>query len=188
MIRSILLALSFSLSAAAHSAAFDMNDCVINGMKGVSNDLAAREVRLACNQKNKEYRNQLTENLLKEYGQDLGSNTLEQVKAENAPTVGFQSATFVNKNTTHTVTLIRIGIGESSASTCFGWKLRTLAFRVTMKPLSKLQLVYPSSAPDSCVQVTNVLGRPLSPWKDIAVFSTVKPTDRDPLAIFDLGN
>ena len=188
MIRSIFLALSFSLITATSNAAFDVNDCVINGMKGVTSDLAAREVRVACNQKNKEYRSQLIEDLSKEYGQDLGLNTLEQVKDEGTTMVGFQSATFVNTNTTQTVTLIRIGIGESAGPTCFGWGLHTLAYRVTMKPLSKLQLVYPNSAPTSCIRLTTVLGRPLSHWKDISVFSTVKPMDRDPWAVFDQAN
>lgn len=184
MIRSTSFALTLSLSVGLANAAFDLNDCIINGMKGVSSDTAARQVRYACDQKNLSHKQQLQDELLKEFGEVLDTETLEKDKYFKVEEPGFNSIRYTNKSADKTVSFVRLEVVPAPGgpeTLCDMSKRRVYAYKVTMKPHADVKLIYPSSATSNCLNALVVLGRPPS-WKDVSFSSSAKPVDKDPFA------
>lgn len=187
MIRLSSIALIFIVSTGLAHAAFDVNDCIINGMKGVSSDRAAAQIRYACDQKNKSYKQQLRDELAMEFGEILSIENLDMEKHTNAEDTGFNSTRFTNKSPDKTVTYVLLelvpapgGLGTSCDST----QRRTHSYKVTVKPGAAIKLVYPNPTPFYCLSVMAVMGRPPS-WKDISFSASAKPSAKDPFAGLD---
>lgn len=187
MIRSASLALTLFLSAGLAHAAFDLNDCIINGMKGVSSDVAARQVRYACDQKHQELKRQRQDELSIEFGEPVDVVTFEMDKYTNIEEPGFNSMRYTNKSPDKTVTFVRLEVvpaPDGPGTSCDVSKRRVYAYKVTMKPRTDVKLIYPASASSNCLTPLVVLGRTPS-WKDVSFSSSVKPIDKDPFAGLD---
>lgn len=186
VIRSTLFAFGLCLFPVA-AQAFDLNDCIINGMKGVSSDIAARQVRYACDQKHREHKQQRLEQLSSEFGEVVDVETLEAGKYFNVEDPGFHSMQYTNKSSEKTVTFVRLEVIPASGgpgTDCDMTKRRVHAYKLTVKPRAAIKLVYPSSAQSTCVNLLVVLGRVPS-WKDLSFSSSAKPSDKDPFAGLD---
>ncbi len=169
--------------------AFDLNDCIINGMKGVSSDVAARQIRWACEQKDQEYKKQRTQQLLRDYGSPLDTEALKMEKNWAFDEIGFHSMEFINTTSDRTVTYVRLSVAPAPNSPpgapCDPSKERIHAYTITLKPGARIKLIYPSSVEKGeCISLKGALGRPTS-WKDVSFFSSAKPADNDPLAGLD---
>jgi hypothetical protein len=184
------LAFSF-LGTSAH--AFDLNDCIIKGMKGVGSDLAAAQVRYACNQKRLEARKVRLAALYKEYGEALDIESIEQASNFGTEQTGLHFLQVKNKSRDTVVTLLRLEVVPVSDNpyakyvpgytgpSCDQSKSRKFAYSVTLKAFETLKLVYPSTAQSECLSIVSALGRAAS-WKDVSFSSSAKPDDRDPFA------
>lgn len=113
MIRPAFLVLCLGLSAGA-THAFDMDDCIINGVKGVSTDLGAKMVRMACERKLAEAVRQKVELRTREYGEPLDPLSLEKGKYYKEVAAGIQSMQYTNKNKDKTVTYFRLEVTPAS--------------------------------------------------------------------------
>lgn len=181
-----MFALGLGLSAGA-ALAFDLHDCIINGMKGVSSDMAARQVRYACDQKYKEYKQQRLEQLSKEFGEVVDVDTVEAGKFYSVEEPGFYSMLYTNKSSEKTVTFLRVEVIPAPGgpgTDCEISKRRVFAYKVSVKPRASIKLVYPSPNPSNCVTPLVVLARVPS-WKDVSFSSSAKPSDKDPFAGLD---
>jgi hypothetical protein len=173
--------------------AFNLNDCIINGMKGVGSDVAAAQVRYACNQKRLEARKLRLAALSKEYGEALETESIEQASSFGTEQTGLHSLQVKNKNRDTVVTLLRLEVVPVSDNPfdkfapgyvgpkCDKSKSRTYAYSVTLKAFGTLKLVYPSTAQSECLSIVSALGRAAS-WRDVSFSSSAKPDDKDPFA------
>jgi hypothetical protein len=156
-------------------------------MKGVSSDMAARQVRYACDQKYKAYKQERLEQLSKEFGEPLEVDVIEADKYYNAEEPGFYSMQYFNKSNEKTVTFVRLEVVPAPGgpgTECDLAKRRVHAYKVTLKPRATIKLIYPSSAPSNCLAPLVVLARAPS-WKDVSFSSSAKPSDKDPFLGLD---
>ncbi|MGT2430653.1 hypothetical protein ACU4HD_21900 [Cupriavidus basilensis] len=172
-----------AMVCAGPAQAFDMNDCILQGMKGVSSDVAARQIRYACEQKLKAYKLQRSESLSKEFGSAIDKDDLELAKFYNVEGPELYSLQFTNKNPSKTVRYIRLDVMPlwGQPKLCDWSKSRTYAYEVTVKPGAAVSLIYPSPVTSNCLIPSLVLARPVS-WKDVSLPFSIKPADKDPLA------
>ena len=186
MFRAAFFAIGLSLVAEG-ALSFDLNDCIISGMKGVSSDIAARQVRYACDQKRLAFRQARLDQISQEFGEPLEADALEEGKYYNVEEPGFYSMQYLNKSKEMTVTLIRLAVSPAPGgpdTNCDPTRRRVHTYKVTLKPRATVKLVYPSSVPSNCTAITLVLARPPS-WKDVSFSSSAKPSDRDPFVGLD---
>lgn len=186
MIRPTLFALGIWLSSSS-VLAFDLNDCIINGMKGVSSDIAARQVRYACDQKHKTYKQGQLDRLSKEFGDVVEIDTLKAAKYSDLEGPGFQSMLYTNESGDKTVTFVRLAVTPAPlgpGTACDASKRRVFAYKVTVKPLDTIKLIYPAPALAICLEPLVVIARTPS-WKDVSFSSSAKPSDKDPFADLD---
>ena len=160
--------------------AFSLNDCIINGMKGVSSDIAARQIRWACQQKYDEFKRQRLQELARDFGEAVEADSVEQAKYWMPEDAGFHSMEFTNKSTEKAITYIRLTVAPAlKDAPCDYLKQRVHSYKITVKPQTKVKLIYPSSAPSECINPDVILARPAS-WKDISFSSSAKPLEKDP--------
>lgn len=108
---SYILALIFFAFISSGSAwAFSLDDCIIEGMKGVSSNYAAKQIELACKRKHDEYERQRLQELEKEFGEVVKNDLVEATGYLRTEGAGFRSMEFTNKSTDKTVTYIRLAV------------------------------------------------------------------------------
>lgn len=162
--------------------AFDLNDCIINGMKGVSSDVAARQVRYACDQK---HRAHVTERRLKfeqEFGESLSTDLLEMAPHFELAGAGKHSIHVTSKEPSRAVTLIRLEVTPAPAGpgkACDPTRSRVFAYKVMVKPAQRVRLVFPSTADSNCLSIDSANARPTK-WSDVAFSSSADPMPKDP--------
>lgn len=186
MIRSLITLLGLAMSVDA-ATAFNLNDCIINGMKGISSDAAARQIRYACDQKHKEYKSERTEKLLKDFGEVVDVDILEASKFYSPEGPGFYSIEYTNRSGEKTITFLRMEVTPAPAgpgTDCDTNKRRVYAYKLLVKPRASIKLMYPSTTSSNCLTPTIVLARPPS-WKDVSLSSVVKPLEKDPFIGLD---
>lgn len=186
MIRSCSLVFVASVACAQSNAAdsFNVNDCIINGMKGVSSDTAARQVRYACDQKKYEFKAQRLEALSKEFGEPVEIETLEADKNFDLEGPGRYSTSLTNKSPERVVTFVRLEVTPApggAGTVCDTEKRRVYTYQIALKPRASIKLVYPSSVPYHCIRPVLALGRAPS-WKDVSFSSSASPSEKDPFA------
>lgn len=176
----LVLAVSVVLIKPAY--AFDLNDCIINGMKGVSSDVAARQVRFACDQKLRAYQAQHVARFEKEFGETVDPELAEQAKFFEVVEQGKHSMLITSKEATRALTLIRLEITPAPSgpgTDCDVTKSRVFAYKTLVKPGGTIKLIYPTVAQSNCILVLSAHARP-STWRDISFSSTVEPLTVDP--------
>lgn len=188
MIRITAVFISLLISTSI-SMAFDINDCIINGMKGVSSDAAARQIRYACDQKLKAFEQKTTEQnakeFAKEYGEVLDSDSLEEKGGRAADKPGFQSVMFVNKNSGKTITYLRLAIAPDlqKGMGCDYRSYRYVAYKLLLRPNAGMRLIVPVTTEFNCISVDQSYGREPS-YKDLIGFIVSgKPESVDPLGV-----
>lgn len=179
-----LLAATFGTFLMTSSAsAFDLNDCIINGMKGVSSDVAARQVRYACDQKQRAYVAERRLKFEQEFGEALGTEFIELASSFDLAGPGKHSIQVRSKEASKAVTLIRLEVVPApggAGTTCDMPKGRVFAYKVMLKPTQRVRLIYPSAGESNCVSVVSANARPAR-WTDVAFSSTADPMSKDPL-------
>lgn len=184
MKRSMVLMACLALGAAT-SHAFDFNDCIINGMKGVSSDVAAGAVRTACRQKLSAFEADRKEQLMKEYGEPQELDTLEGSAYHTVESpAGFYSSSFLNTSHEKTVRYIRLVIAPAPGgpgTDCDFSKRKVYAYSILLKPKASHKLVYPSATPANCLVLLNVFAKTPT-WRDVSLSSSSKPIEKDPFA------
>lgn len=184
MIRPLIFALPL-LVAFNEAQAFDVNDCILNGMKGVSSDVAARQIRQACLEKGNEAKRKKRAAAAKEFGEAIDTATLKPLGNHfSVKEPGFHSSDYENTSTDRTLTYVQISVAPSSEGAgCDYTNARKHAYKIKLKPRETMSFLYPSSAQVDCIAVESVYARPPT-WSDISVFSSSKPLDKDPFADF----
>lgn len=155
-------------------------------MKGVSSDVAARQVRMACQSKKDEYKKGIAKTLEREYGELIANDKMLKSKYYEEEGAGFSSMQYTNQTTNKTITFIRLRIAPAPASgaQCDFSKQFFHTYRVKVKPRDNISLVYPSPTGSDCVDLVTVRGLPTS-WSDVSFSSKAQPLANDPFADVD---
>jgi hypothetical protein len=160
-------------------ADYSLSDCILNGLKGVSSDVAARFVRKACEDKQEDHRHQLLNGLKQEYGDKIDTASVVESKAYWVETANSKSIeiTNVGKFPERTITYIDLSVlpaCEYSQKVLYSYKL-------TLTPTSSIKLVFPSNSETICTSIKTVRGKPTT-WKDFSLSGSVMPLDKNPFA------
>ena len=178
----VLAAIFGTFLMTSSALAFDLNDCIINGMKGVSSDVAARQVRYACDQKQRAHVAERRLKFEQEFGEPLSTDLLEEAPHFELAGAGKHSIQVTSKEPSKAVTLIRLEVTPAPAgpgTACDPTRSRVFAYKVMLKPAQKVRLVYPSTADLNCLSVVSANARPTK-WSDVAFSSSADPMPRDP--------
>lgn len=129
------LALGVHLGAAA----LDVDDCVLNGLKGVNSDAAARMVRQSCENK---VANQRRQQISEKYGEKIDEK-LAYVKWDTDYNKGLVNVTLKNE-LLQTVTYAELSISQPLAKgECPYSDSRKHLYAVKLKPGSSVVLIVP---------------------------------------------
>lgn len=161
------------------AVAMDVDDCVLNGLKGVNSDAAARMVRQSCESK---VANQRRQQLSAKYGGKI----YEKLTLSNWDTDYANSSVkvTVNNDLQQTVTYAELSISPPMANgSCPYPETRKHLYAVKIKPGSRVVLVVPGGTSliskdgrTSCIFVNAVRGREPS-MLDISVGAVEPLTD-----------
>lgn len=166
------------------SAALDVDDCVLNGLKGVNSDAAARMVRQSCENK---VANQKRQQLSTKYGGKID----EKLALDNwdADYANKAVKVTVRNDLQQTVTYAELSISLPMANgSCPYPENRKHLYSVKIKPGARIVLVVPGGTSfiskdgrTSCISVSAVRGREPS-MLDISV-GAVEPLTDNQLAV-----
>jgi hypothetical protein len=176
-----LMHITFLLGIGSANA-FSVTDCVLGGMKGVSSDVAARQIRWACDQKYQEHKRKR----LQEFGEILERSSFIKAPNWDHEGPGFHKIQFTNGNSDKTITYVRLRVApaEDQEGPCDTGKAKRHAYKLFIKPGATISFAYPSTNKSECINVDMVVGRPPS-WRDLSLSSLARPEDSDPLTEFD---
>lgn len=187
------------LSGAALADTYD--DCVLNGMKGVSSDAAARLVAQSCRNKIAEAKRAK----VAAFGSALSENEFTYVTGKGSVQNhedGYFSQVLKNTSSFKSITYVALNVKDgdyydykekgSGIFTDFEgrtkWeneRSRTYFYKLSLKPGNEVRLMFRKPHTDSFyAEVTTVLGRE-SKWTDTisssAFSSNIKPELKDPI-------
>lgn len=157
--------------------AFDKNDCILNGMKGVANETAAREIQKACRQKSQDEKRKILDQVLKEYGDVTDEDLLARETNANSGEVQYR-----NNSDDKVITFVRLAVwpvSDNPVLLCKSEAMHAYNYRLTLKPGKTVNFSYPSRATTDCVKTWVVFGREGS-WKDVSLLSSATPSDSIP--------
>ena len=157
--------------AFSQANAFDVNECILNGMKGVSSDFAAQQIRQSCIKKGNEAKRKKREALEDEHGKPIDIAILKPRKYYNDEGNGFHSMEYTNTSAHTTVTYVKLDVACSDSI--------KYPYKIKLKPGATISLIFPDSTTGYCIHVDEAYGRP-SVWSDVSVFSSAKPLETDP--------
>lgn len=164
---------------------FDVNDCIISGMKGIASDSAARMVKEACERKQQEQPEWKVNEYMKQLGAVAAGITIELVEFSFSEAPGFHSATYRNTDSEKSVTFIRLKVtpGPALGQDCDYTETKFEVFRVSVPPGKQIKLIYPSRGGNvSCTTLTTVFAREALAT-DVPSPRAVKALAKDPLII-----
>lgn len=162
--------------------AFDLNDCIISGMKGVSSDVAARQVRYACDQKLRAYKVEQLAKFEKEFGELVDSGLAEQAKFFDLAGPGKHSIQISSREPARALTFVRLEITPATGgpgTSCDPLRARVFAYKTLIKPGASVKLVFPVVAESNCIAVVSLHARPTA-WSDVSFSSTIDQLAVDP--------
>lgn len=181
--RLALLCVAISGSALPTVAlAFDINDCIINNMKGVTSDVAARAIKSACDQKEVDARISTQREITKPFGQSIETSVAKLNNVLAYPGGGFLGIqiTNISKNTTVKYVRLRTWPAPAGGAACITSGVAEYAYEVTLAPRKSLLFQFPSSSASACIEVVAVFGKDAS-WQDYSMYSSIEPLKKDPL-------
>jgi hypothetical protein len=185
VLRYVTLALLCICNFAHAQRQFNVDDCIIDGLKGVTSDLAAKLVKEACERKQQNSPEWKVEQYRKQLGEVIDAATLELTEFSFNEEPGFHSATFRNLDPTSTVTFVRLKVTPAPqlGKDCDYLQTRFEVFRITLPSGSSAKLVYPNRGGQaSCFSVVTVFARDPS-TSDLPTRTPAKPMRRDPMMI-----
>lgn len=178
----------FSLSSYGQS--FNYDDCVLQGLKGVSSDAAARMVKEACNNKRLESYRQADKKINDEYGEEDSSSVLEETtKFYSTESGGNISKEYRNasKDSNKMVSYVKISVrGVDKSGYCDFATSKSYAYKTSIKQNSTVSLIFPKATESLCIDVISVRTKPYK-WSDFSISSSVKPLENDPFATKSVG-
>ena len=183
--RTIVVLWLFICFSAHAQKVFDVNDCIIDGLKGVANDAAAKMVKEACERKAQERPEWKVEQYRKQLGTVVNSDILEIFGLSTDEEIGFHSFLARNTDPVRTVTFLRIKATPApiAGKECDFLQTKFETFRVTIQPGAIAKLLYPNrGGQESCVMLITVFARDSAPT-DKPSLAPVKALPRDPLLI-----
>lgn len=179
--------LSLMVALAPDCRAFSYNDCIINGMRGVSSDAAANAVRVACLAKKKEYEGKPYANFVREYGEVLEKRLYEINSGplgSSSKKSDWKSKNFRNISSSTTIRYIELVVWVPSGGYCwYSTDAKRYIYTGRIKPMSSMRLAFPPPTEAEggiCVDVRDVRGVPSSTWEIGSLSDEVLPVDKDP--------
>ena len=148
-----------------------VDDCILNGMRGVNNDTSARLIKQSCENK---YR----ENFYREFGEI----TNKELKIEKWASDGKNITATVFNTFDQTITLATILVSVVDVNgACSSYK--NFVYKTKLKPDSSGKFVIPASElinkkGEICLTVYSRLAR-TSQWNDFSVLSSLPVSDLD---------
>lgn len=173
------------LPLAANAQSFPYDDCVLQGLKGVSSDAAARMIRQSCENKRTEFTRQKDKKNNEEYGVDDRTSILEDhSKGYSLEPNGYISSEYKNtsKDDTKWISYVRLSVQATNKDGyCDYSTIKYYSYKTSIKPgaISRFFFKAPSSK-SICFDVSAVRTKPYK-WSDFSLSSSFKPLDKDPL-------
>lgn len=160
-------------------------DCLLQGLKGVSSDAAARLVKMACEGKERDSQKRAIESLTKEFGELIDIDSIKMEEHFNIESKGFSSIQITNslQNPKEIITYVSLRVypAEGLNKSCDHSKGINHSYKLSLKSGSSILLVFPSTSPSICPQIESARARE-SHWKDFSLSGTVKPMAKDPFS------
>lgn len=186
---SLLFALLCGLTGVSVPAhAFNVDDCILENMRGVTGDVAARAVVATCRNKAAALKAKAVEARKTEFGEELDPAFFARTGELGPSRHGMQTARFTN-NSENVITYVRLMVTEATGKECTRIDLFLAehpAFVLRVPPGGTVVLNLPGSTKlDSwfCLSTDLVYGRPkkLTDRFAPAMKEPVEPTMPDPL-------
>lgn len=177
------LAIALSISLGASAASF--NDCILDGLKGVSSNVAAWMIKKACEEKQEADRLSRLASLAREYGDTLAEGSVElseDYELEN-PGIGMFAVTNRTSAPRRSVTYLRLIVApiEEGGHICSWHHARSYAYSLKLKPAATKLVRVLIDSKHVCARVKEVRGREPSLF-DISLASPEIPMPRDPFS------
>lgn len=172
------------VAASGYASEVSINDCMLNGLKGVSGDIAASLVRKSCEGKQEEHRRATVAALRQEYGELISRDSVQLSEPVGADVNGLATVAVTNRTNAPGKTLTYaklVTYANNGAGNCDGSRAPVWhSYKLTLKPGSTAKLIFPSGGPTPCVFIETVRGKPPT-WRDISLAGSVKPMPADVL-------
>lgn len=173
--------------APTHSMAFDVNDCILEGLRGVTSDRAAAYINKACLAKQEAYRQQQMQLLTQEYGESIRPDyVLVGDYVAESEGVGSVQVTFASEMAAKVLGYVALSVAVGGGGWCkFDFETNALettyVYKLAVKPGGSARLIFPYKAGGACVQIAAARARK-STWREVSTSSPVKPLEKDPFA------
>jgi hypothetical protein len=177
-------AVALLVSAVDARADFSFNDCVLNGLKGVSSDAAARMIRSACDAKLQEFRRERLNELEQQYGVTVSLDTVQVAEQFDSAEDGYWAIKITNLDGQRDRVIAYILIGISPAPgpglPCIISREVEIAYKVAIRTGASARLMFrPPGSESACVAAKAVRTR-VSSWRDFSFSESYRPLDRNP--------
>ena len=172
------------ISASAQSN-FDINDCIIDGLKGVQSDIAAKMVKEACERKQQQRPDWKVEQYMKQLGSVIDTGSVELLDSFTNAAPGYHGLLVRNTDATSTVTFIRLKITPApvAGKGCDYLQSKFETFRLNIPPAMTATLHYPSrGGQESCYVLVTVFAKETTP-SEKPTTAPVRALSRDPLEV-----
>lgn len=185
MFKALTGAIAISLfSFAANAQTFSYDDCVLQGLKGVSSDAAARMIRQSCENKRTDFYRQADKKVNDEYGVDDSTSILEDYsKSYSLESGGYASNEYKNisKDDTKLISYVKLSVQATDKNGyCDYSSTKYYSYKTSIKPGSTGSLLFKAPSSKSiCLNVTAVKTKPYK-WSEFSLSSSFKPLDKDP--------
>lgn len=184
--RSLLVALCGLSIARAH--AFNVDDCILENMRGVTGDVAARAIVATCQNKAQALQLKVVAARKAEFGEELDPALFAQVGTIGQGRHGMLTARYTNRSD-KVITYVRLMVAETQGEECSEIDLflaERPAFVLRVPSGGTVRLSIPGSTnPNSsfCLSVDNAYGRSKHFTDRFApvMSEPVEPTSPDPL-------
>lgn len=183
--RILFAALATTVLQSAPCFAFSINDCILEGMKGISSDAAARAVTKACEEKREDARQKSIAALTKEYGEPIDPSLVAKAKNYSAESSGKASIQITNHalSPERTIRYVNLSVSPTDANGhCNPWDKKTYAYKLMLPPSSSTQLTFPMpgfGGSSVCTEIITARAA-LKTWKDISIAGAANPMEKDP--------
>lgn len=183
--KTMYAAIVFAFPHMAVSAqSFSYDDCILQGLKGVSSDAAARIIRQSCENKRTEFHRQADKKINDEYGADDNTSILEDYsKGYSLQSGGYASNEYKNisNDQSKLISYVKLAVQAIDKNGyCDYSTTKYYSYKTSIKPGATASLFFkvPSSK-SICINVTAVKTKPYK-WNEFSLTSSFKPLDMDP--------
>ena len=185
MLKTLSVAIAYGLlPLSVNAQTFSYDDCVLQGLKGVSSDAAARMIRQSCENKRTDFYRQADKKINDEYGVDDSTSILDDYsKSYSLESGGYASNEYKNisQDDTKLISYVKLSVQATDKNGyCDYSSTKYYSYKTSIKPGSNGSFFFKAPSSKSiCLKVASVRTKPYK-WSEFSLSSSFKPLDKDP--------